>query len=359
MPYYVNPANLDLGAAEAEAAIRAGADAWAAQSHANFELTYAGTTSGTNLANNAKNEVFFRNSSSGSAIATTYTWYSGDKIVDSDIVFWDGAYRFFAGNSGCSGGFYIEDIALHEFGHAFGLEHSNDSSASMYYGVGYCSQEIRTLASDDIAGIEAIYPAAATTPPADPTNLLVAMNNSNPSSALDLSWADTATSEERFNVERSQDGVSWMLAGSVGANITNFVDSGLQPSTTYYHRVRAENSAGYSGYAGPVSATTQQQTPTPPGTPTSPSPANGATGVNVDADLAWTASGATRYDVYWGTAPNPPLYRADVSTNKLALPTMPAGTKHYWKIVARNDDGTAMGSEWSFTTKVARTKGKK
>ena len=72
-----------------------------------------------------RNVVMFRNSSSGSAVATTYTWYSGGERVDSDIIFWDGAYQFFTGTTGCSMGAYIEDIATHELGHTLGLGHSS------------------------------------------------------------------------------------------------------------------------------------------------------------------------------------------------------------------------------------------
>ena len=100
----------------------------------------------------------FRNASSGSAIATTYWWSSGSRIIDADIVFWDGGFRFFAGSTGCSNGFYIEDIAAHEFGHALGLGHSTSANATMFPSVSSCTTGNRTLDGDDIAGVVALYP---------------------------------------------------------------------------------------------------------------------------------------------------------------------------------------------------------
>lgn len=45
-----------------------------------------------------------------------------------------------------------------------------------------------------------------------------------------------------------------------------------------------------------------------PGTPSSPSPVNGATNQPLDANLDWAdASGATSYDVYFGTSASPPF----------------------------------------------------
>ncbi len=359
VPYYVNPANLDLSGSAAEGAVRFGADTWATQSGANVALVYAGTTTGTTVANNGKNEVFFRDGSKDTAIATTYSYYSGDKIVDADIVFWDATYTFYTGASGCSGGVYVEDIAAHEFGHALGLSHSASSAATMYPTIGWCSQAWRTLDADDIAGIEAIYPSSTTPPPAAPANPAVTVSSAAPSSALVVSWADQSANEDRFRVERSADGVSWALAGNASPNATSFTDSGLAAATTYSYRVRAENTGGESAYAGPASGATQAPAPQPPAAPGAPSPASGATNVDVNADLAWGAvSGATSYDVYFGTSSSPALYASNVASPSLALPTMPAGVKHYWKVVAKNAHGATSGAVWSFTTKAVKVTGK-
>jgi hypothetical protein len=167
MTYRVNAANLDLSGLVAETAVRAGADAWLQQTGV-FRFIYGGSSTQTTNTFDSVNLVMFRNASSGSAIATTYWWTSGGRIVDADVVFWDGAFRFFAGTSGCSGGFYIEDIAVHEFGHALGLGHSTVAAATMYPSTSACNVQNRTLDADDIAGAWAIYPP--TQPPSAPTN---------------------------------------------------------------------------------------------------------------------------------------------------------------------------------------------
>jgi matrix metalloproteinase-20 (enamelysin) len=95
--------------------------------------------------------------------------------VDADIVFWDGGFRFFAGTSGCSGGFYIEDIAAHEFGHALGLGHSTVTSATMYPSTSACNTANRSLDADDVAGVRALYPPSSMpVPPTAPTGLRIA-----------------------------------------------------------------------------------------------------------------------------------------------------------------------------------------
>jgi hypothetical protein len=171
--YYVNPTNLDgLSNTAVVAALGAGADTWAQQSNAAFAFSYAGPSVQTTNTNDGLNVVTFRNASSGSAIATTYYWYNSSGLVDADIVFWDGAFKFFTGSSGCSGGFYIEDIAAHEFGHALGMGHSAVTGATMYPSVSSCNQGNRTLDADDIAGLLSLYGPRGSVPSA-PTGVRV------------------------------------------------------------------------------------------------------------------------------------------------------------------------------------------
>jgi hypothetical protein len=172
VPYSINTTNLDLPESAVEPAVRAGADTWATQSAASISFSYTGRSAQTTNTNDGLNLVVFRNASSGGAIATTYWWSSGSRIIDADIVFWDAAFLFFSGTTGCSGGFYIEDIAAHEFGHALGLGHSTSSSATMYPSVSSCNQKNRTLDPDDIAGVEFLYPPTAV-PPGAPVNVRI------------------------------------------------------------------------------------------------------------------------------------------------------------------------------------------
>jgi Matrixin len=172
VPYYINPANMDLPTSAIEPAIRIGADAWRLQSGASFGFAFAGFSTQTTNTNDGINLVMFRNASSGSALATTYSWFSGTRIIDADIVFWDAGFQFVTGTSGCSGAFFIEDIATHEFGHALGLGHSTVATATMYPSISTCSQQSRTLDPDDIAAVLSLYPSTAT-PPTPPTGLRV------------------------------------------------------------------------------------------------------------------------------------------------------------------------------------------
>jgi len=164
VPYSINTTNMDLTEAAVEPAMQAGADAWATQSTASVAFSYTGRSAQTTTGFDGLNLVVFRNASSGSAIATTYWWSSGGHIIDADIVFWDAAFQFFAGTSGCSGGFYIEDIAAHEFGHALGMGHSAVAGATMYPSTSSCNANNRSLDADDIAGIVSLYPPGSGVP---------------------------------------------------------------------------------------------------------------------------------------------------------------------------------------------------
>jgi hypothetical protein len=164
--FYINPNNLDVTANAAEAALQSAMNVWNTQGGSAFRFTYGGRVSDTNTAQDGRNVIIFRNASGGGAVASTYLWSSNGVLVDADTVFWDGDYTFFTGTSGCSNGLYIEDVGTHELGHALGLDHSSDLTATMYPSSQWCSQDLRTLSSDDIAGVRALYPSSGSnTPP--------------------------------------------------------------------------------------------------------------------------------------------------------------------------------------------------
>ena len=166
VPFYVNPSNQDVSATAAIAAIQAGMAAWSTQAGTPFRFYYAGQVSSTTTGYDSKNVIVFRNTTSGGNIATSYWWHSNGNLVDSDIIFWDGARKFFTGSSGCSSGSllgaYIEDVATHELGHSLGLGHSGVNEATMYPSYSACSQGMRTLASDDVSGARSLYGTSST-----------------------------------------------------------------------------------------------------------------------------------------------------------------------------------------------------
>ena len=76
-------------------------------------------------------------------------------------------------------------------------------------------------------------------------------------SSLLLSWADNATNETGFQVERSTSAASgFALVGTTSANTTTYISAALSSGTKYFYRVRAVNAGGNSGYSAVVSATT-------------------------------------------------------------------------------------------------------
>lgn len=153
---YVNPTNRDVSADAAEAAVKVGMAAWNGKTH--FQYLYGGRVKDTATSIDGRNVVIFRNATNGSAVATTYSWSKSGARFDSDTVFWDATYRFYTGTSGCSSGVYIEDVAAHELGHTAGLLHSSLTDATMYGVYRYCGMIMRTLSSDDIAGLKKLYP---------------------------------------------------------------------------------------------------------------------------------------------------------------------------------------------------------
>ena len=66
---------------------------------------------------------------------------------------------------------------------------------------------------------------------------------------IDLTWTDTANNESGFRIDRSSDGTNFFPIATVGAGVSNFSNTGLNPGTQYFYRVRSTNPAGDSSNA--------------------------------------------------------------------------------------------------------------
>ena len=78
------------------------------------------------------------------------------------------------------------------------------------------------------------------------------------SSQINLTWQSKSPNETGFKIERAASSSGpWTQIATVGANITTYSNTGLTPSTTYYYRVCAYDTAGNSSYSNTASATTQ------------------------------------------------------------------------------------------------------
>jgi hypothetical protein len=99
-------------------------------------------------------------------------------------------------------------------------------------------------------------------PPIAPVGLTATPFNA---TEIDLAWTDNSADEAGSRIERCSGSgcTDFVQIATVAANVTNYSNTGLSPSTTYTYRVRAYNAGGNSDYSNIASATTL----TPPAAP--------------------------------------------------------------------------------------------
>ncbi len=125
--YLIN-ANTSQVPDEASAVSKAG-NTWSSLNSSGLRLTYQGSTSTTTHGYNGSNTVNWTDEGDNSTLGTSYIWYSGGTILETDLVFND--YY----NWSTSGSNYdVETVALHEFGHWVGLDHVSSGIMRPNYG---------------------------------------------------------------------------------------------------------------------------------------------------------------------------------------------------------------------------------
>lgn len=141
--------------------------------------------------------------------------------------------------------------------------------------------------------LQVTLPAA---PPAAPSALTAAASGA---ASIQLAWTDNSGDETGFTIERATGAGGFSTVGTVGTNVTSFVDAGLLPGTSYAYRVAAVSAAGASSYSNTAAAATAQVTP--PAAPT----ALTATAVTTSTiALQWSDNSSSEDEFYVERSPD-------------------------------------------------------
>jgi hypothetical protein len=180
--YYINPNTTDMPADLVISTIQAAVQAWNDQTNANLpRFEYMGTTS-------RGYELDGVNVFSFQPVNGSYARYwqaSGSYYLEVDIYFGD-LRLYLPPGAPCSGeALYLQSSATHEIGHLLGLNHSTDTTATMYPYTNYCDNSWSSLSADDIAGIEALYPPVSGGPTPSPTPSPTAISSPSPTQSAD------------------------------------------------------------------------------------------------------------------------------------------------------------------------------
>ena len=183
-------------------------------------------------------------------------------------------------------------------------------------------------------------PSLLAVAPEVPTNL-VGIKNPNGAS-IDLSWVDNSMGETGFTVQRATDDTfaTNLVEISLGANVTTYTDSGLDPNGTYFWRVYANNLVGDVNTLGfPVLTANSVPTPAIGFNPSGPImitvtvPNGGESWITGSThNVTWTQASMT------GQA-NIDLYKAGVFVKTLGTADVTTGT-FVWTIEKTEIGGT-------------------
>jgi len=146
----------------AEQAIKNAFGAWTT-GHPAPSFTVALASTATKETPNRHTDVLFGRTP-GNAIAVTYTWrWSDTQEYESDTVFSNRVAWAIVPETGdgCNENvvaYDLQNIATHEFGHIYGLDHPTGDRFATMYAYGYTGETLkRTLAPSDSAGIDTVY----------------------------------------------------------------------------------------------------------------------------------------------------------------------------------------------------------
>ncbi|MCA9235974.1 MAG: fibronectin type III domain-containing protein [Planctomycetales bacterium] len=198
-----------------------------------------------------------------------------------------------------------------------------------------------TIPASSFVTITGLYGTSTPVAPNAPTDLSGAVVTNR---RIDLSWTDNANNETSFFVQRATNSsfTQNLATTTLSSNATSYQDASVAPSTTYFYRIRAYNSAGYSAFSNVVSYTTTAAAP-----PAAPTGLNGAVVSSSRIDLSWTdnTSNETSFSIDRATNSSftQNLVSKTVGSNTTSYQDagLSPSTTYYYRVRASNIDGNS------------------
>jgi len=188
--------------------------------------------------------------------------------------------------------------------------------------------------------------------PVTPRNLIATLVERG---RIDISWEDTSDNEINFKVERRTRSSPYFIVTTLSSNANRYSDTGLIADTSYLYRIRAYNSAGYSGYSNEAMALTL---PPPLPSPRHLAPFSSSNVESLTPCLQWQRLNTTaRYGIQisadnsfssiinFSTVLTEPKYTVEEGDLK-------ENSSYYWRVRCHSYNGVISdwSKPWHFTT---------
>lgn len=157
---YLNAGTVPSSLGSVTSTLQAAYDAWLEPGVPRITVATGGTA--TRATANHRYELMWGRAG-GSTLAVTYTWSWSDGTIESDTLFNKAFSWALLPNDpdGCDLSkpvYDVGNIATHEFGHTYGLDHPAGDRFETMYAYGYTGETLkRSPANGDLAGINANY----------------------------------------------------------------------------------------------------------------------------------------------------------------------------------------------------------
>ncbi len=185
--------------------------------------------------------------------------------------------------------------------------------------------------------------AAGVTAPGPVRSLTAAGAIYSPSTRMFIDWRGPGTGGSVTSYEIEWGRTIDYSDGSATSNVTDYTVTGLNPSCTYYFRVRAVGPGGRSAWQSVSRATTGLQVPGPVRNLTARGEQTGGVvlpSIVIDWDAPNIGGVAGTYDVEWGPSNNPPGNSATTgNTRYTALAGVVSQQRHTVRVRGRNRSG--------------------